>query len=337
MEGQMSICLRRREFVAGLGGAVAAWPLAARAQRRDRVRRIGVLMPFDENNPGFKSDFSAFTQALADLGWTDGRNLRMDLRWAAGNTDRIRAYVAELLSLQPDVVLITGARVLAAMQEATRIVPLVFVGTVDPVAQGFVASWARPGGNTTGFTAFEFSLIGKMLQALKQIAPQIARVAFIFHPDSPEPVFFMKVLETVAPSFAVTPIAAPVGDRAEIERAIENLARDPNTGLLVPPDVFLGIHAKLIVQLATLHRLPAAYSNGGFPRVGGLISYGIDSADLYRRAAGYIDRILKGAKPADLPVQAPTKFELVINLKAANALGFTIPPTLLAVADEVIE
>jgi putative ABC transport system substrate-binding protein len=223
------------------------------------------------------------------------------------------------------------------MQQATRIVPLVFVATIDPVAQGVVASLARPGGNATGFSTFEFSLIGKMLEALKQIAPRTARVAFIFHPDNPESTFFMKLLEAAAPSFAVRPIAVPVGDRAEIERAIENLARDPNSGFLVPPDIFLATHRELIVQLATLHRLPAVYSGPISVRQGGLVSYGVDVDDLFRRAAGYIDRILKGAKPTDLPVQAPTKFQLVINLKTARALGLEVPSTLLSIADEVIE
>ena len=329
--------MRRREFIAGLGSA-AAWPVAARAQHAqqgDRVRRIGVLMGSSAEQS--ESQVTAFEQGLHGYGWMEGRNVRIDYRWSAGNADRIRADVAEILSLKPDVVLISGARVLAAMQEATRVVPLVFVATVDPVAQGFVASLARPGGNATGFSIFEFSVIGKMLEVLKQLAPHTGRVALIFHPDNPESIFYMKLLETAAPSLAVKPIAAPVGDRAEIERAIENLARDPNSGFLVPPDIFLSTHREMIIQLATLHRLPAVYSSPVSVRQGGLVSYGVDSVDLYRRAAGYIDRILKGAKPADLPVQAPTKFELVINLKTVRALGLTIPETLLATADEVIQ
>jgi len=325
--------MRRRDFIAGLGAA--AWPLAARAQHGEHVRRVGVVMGTTAEQSG--SSVMAFEQGLRGYGWIEGRNVRIDYRWSAGNTDRIRANVAEILSLKPDIVLINGARVLAAMQEATRTVPLVFVATIDPVAQGVIASLARPGGNATGFSTFEFSLIGKMLELLKQIAPYTARVAFIFHPDNPESIFFMKLLETAAPSFAVNPIAAPVVDRAEIERAIESLARDPNGGFLVPPDIFLITHSELIIQLATLHRLPVVYPSPGWVRQGGLVSYGTDGEDLFRRAAGYIDRILKGAKPADLPVQAPTKFQLVINVKTAKALGLDVPVQLQLLADEVIE
>jgi len=330
--------MRRREFIAGIGGTVAApvlWPVAARAQQDGRIRRIGVLMGSTEEQA--ESVVAAFEQGLHGYGWMEGSNVRIDYRWSAGNTDRIRANVAEILSLKPDIVLINGARVLAAMQEATRTVPLVFVATIDPVAQGVIASLARPGGNATGFSTFEFSLIGKMLEALKQIAPHTAQAALFLHRDNPESNFYMKLLHTAAPSFAVKPIAAPVGDRAEIERAIESLARDPNSGFLAPPDIFLTTHRELIVQLATLHRLPAVYSGPIPVRQGGLVSYGVDGDDLFRRAAGYIDRVLKGAKPADLPVQAPTKFQLVINLKTAKALGFEVPPTLLSIADEVIE
>jgi putative ABC transport system substrate-binding protein len=306
--------MKRREFIAGLAGA-AAWPLAARAQQGERMRRVGVLMGSTAEQSG--SNVTAFEQGLHGYGWMEGRNVRIIYRWSAGNTDRIRANVAEILSLKPDVVLINGARVLAAMQEATRIVPLVFVATIDPVAQGFVASFARPGGNATGFSTFEFSLIGKMLEALNQIAPHTARVAFIVHSDNPESIFFMKLLETAAPSFAVKPIAAPVRDRAELERAIENLARDPNSGFLLPPDIFLQTHRELIIQLANLHRLPAVWSSPSSVRQGGLVSYGVDGDDLFRRAAGYIDRILKGANPADLPVQAPTKFQLAQIMREA--------------------
>jgi putative tryptophan/tyrosine transport system substrate-binding protein len=270
--------MRRREFIAGLAGA-ATWPLTAWAQQGERVRRIGILMGTAEDED--KTLVAAFEQGLHGYGWMEGRNVRIDYRWSAGNTDRIRANVAELLSLKPDVVLVFGSRVLAAMQQATRIVPLVFVASIDPVAGGFVPSYARPGSNITGFSVFEFSMITKMVEALKQIAPQTARIAFIFHSDNPDSTFFMKLLETAAPSFAVRPIAAPVGDVAEIERAIENLARDPSSGLLAPPDIFLSSHRELIVQLATLHRLPALYSSREFPTRGGLVSYGSDRVDLF--------------------------------------------------------
>jgi len=326
--------MRRREFIAGLGGA-AVWPLAAGAQQDERVRRVGVLMGATEE--ATQSFVAAFEQGLHGYGWMKGRNARIDYRWSEGHTDRIRANVAELLSLKPDVVLINGARALAAMQDATRTVPLLFVGTVDPVAQGFVASWARPGGNTTGFTLFEFSVLSKMLETLKQIAPNITRLAVIFHSDNPESIISLRLLETAAPSFAVKPIPAPVRDRAEIERAIETLALEPDTGLLLPPDIFTAIHRELIVALAARHRVPAVYSGRGSVAVGGLVSYGVDGIDIYRRAAGYIDRILRGEKPADLPVQAPTKFELVINLKTAKTLGLDVPLSLQQLADEVIE
>ena len=327
--------MRRREFIAGLGGA-AAWPLAARAQQGDRVRRIGVLMGGANDQVG-QELIAAFREGLNSHGWTEARNLRIDYRWAEGKTDLIKAYTGELLDLKPEAVLIIGARILAAMQDATRTVPLVFVGTVDPVAQGFVASWARPGGNTTGFTLFEFSVLSKMLETLKQIAPNIKRLAVIFHSDNPESIISMRLLETAAPSFAVKPIPAPVRDRAEIERAIEMLAQEPDTGLLLPPDVFTTVHRELIVALAARHRVPAVSSVRSYTAAGGLVSYGVDTIDILRRAAGYIDRILRGEKPADLPVQAPTKYQMVLNLKTAKALGLDVPPTLYARADEIIE
>jgi len=327
--------MRRREFIAGLGSAVAL-PLAAQAQQPDRMRRIGVLMGGANDQVG-QELIAAFREGLNSHGWTEARNLRIDYRWAEGKTDLIKAYTGELLDLKPEAVLIIGARILAAMQDATRTVPLVFVGTVDPVAQGFVASWARPGGNTTGFTLFEFSVLSKMLETLKQIAPNIKRLAVIFHSDNPESIISLRLLETAAPSFAVKPIPAPVRDRAEIERAIETLALEPDTGLLLPPDIFTPIHRELIVALAARHRVPAVYPTRGFAAVGGLVSYGVDGIDMFRRAAGYIDRILRGEKPGDLPVQAPTKFGLVINLKTAKTLGLDVPLSLQQLADEVIE
>jgi putative ABC transport system substrate-binding protein len=328
--------MRRRDFMKIIGGAAAAWPLVAGAQQGERVRQIGVLMGGTADQDGQRR-IAAFRAGLNVQGWTEGRNVRIDYRWAEGNADHIRAYTAELLDLKPDAVLVHGARILAAMQEATRMVPLVFVGTVDPVAEGFVASWARPGGNITGFSIFEFSVLGKMLETLKQIAPSIARLVFIFHPDNPESTISLRLLETAAPSFAMQPIAAPARDRAEIERAVETLAHEPDTGLFVAPDIFALAHRELIVALAARHRLPAVYPGGAFATAGGLISYGVEQTDLFRRAAGYVDRILKGEKAADLPVQAPTKFELVINLKTAKALGLVIPESFLLRADEVIE
>jgi len=327
--------MKRREFIAGLGAAAAS-PRAARAQQPERMRRIGVGLGAANDQDGQKL-IAAFRAGLNAHGWTEARNLRIDYRWAEGKTDLIKAYTGELLDLKPEAVLIVGARILAAMQDATRTVPLVFVGTVDPVAQGFVASWARPGGNTTGFTLFEFSVLSKMLETLKQIAPSIKRLAVIFHSDNPESIISLRLLETAAPAFAVKPIPAPVRDRAEIERAIETLALEPDTGLLLPPDIFTPIHRELIVALAARHRVPAVYPTRGFAAVGGMVSYGVDVNDISRRAAGYIDRILRGEKPGDLPVQAPTKFELVINVKTAKTLGLDVPLSLQQLADEVIE
>ena len=326
--------MRRRECIAGLGSA-AALPLAARAQQGDRVRRIGVLMGGDNDQFG-QERIAAFRAGLNAQGWTEARNLRIDYRWAEGKTDYIKAYTRELLDLKPEAVLVYGARVVEAMQDATRTVPLVFVGTIDPVAQGFVASWARPGGNTTGFTTFEYSVLGKMLEILKQVAPSVTRPAVIFHSDGPSSITYLRLLETAGRAFAVKPILAPVRDRGEIERAIETLAHEHDTGLLLTPDIFTAGHRELIVALAARHRVPAVYWDRIWAAAGGLVSYGVDEVDIYPRAAGYIDRILRGENPANLPVQAPTKFELVINLTTAKALGLTIPETLLATADEVI-
>lgn len=329
--------MQRRDFITLLGGAVAIYPLAARAQQPERVRRIGLLTGYAESDPEGRSPVAAFRQSLRQLGWIEGRNIRIDYRWAAGKVDRIQNFAKELVDLQPDVVLaVTSPSVISLLRE-TRTVPIIFVQVSDPVGQGFVASLARPGGNATGFTLFEDSVAGKLLDVLKEIAPGIVRVAIIFNPDNPAAAGHRRTFETFAPSIGVEPIAVPVQNPAEIERAIEAVARHPNSGLLAPPDVTVTTHRELILALATQHRLPAAYWNYAFVLGGGLISYGPDLIDQYRRAALYIDRILKGDKSADLPVQQPTKFELAINLRTAKALNLTVPTQLLTRADHVIE
>jgi putative ABC transport system substrate-binding protein len=325
----------RREFIAGLGGA-AAWPLAARAQQRDRVRRIGVLMPYDENNPVAKAWVSAFTQALADLGWTDGRNVRMDLRYAGADTNRIRALAQELVGLQPDIILTGSTPATVALQRETRTIPIVFAGVGDPVASGIVPRLDRPGGNVTGFANFEATLAGKWLELLSEIAPGLKRAAIMFNPDTGVS-SFMPSLETAARSLKVAPIIAPVRSDAEIEAAIMALGREPGGGLVFMPDVFTFAHRAPIILAAARNNIPAVYRDSAFARDGGLLSYGVDQVDLYRRAATYVDRILRGEKPGDLPVQFPTKFEMVVNRKTATALGLAVPPSILLRADEVIE
>jgi putative tryptophan/tyrosine transport system substrate-binding protein len=327
--------VRRREFIAGLGSA-AAWPLAARAQQGD-VRRIGVLMGPDENDPKAKLLLSPFTQALAGLGWTDGRDLRMDLRWAGGDINRLRALAQELVGLQPDIILTDTTPVTAAVQRETRTIPVVFVGVSDPVASGIVARLDRPSGNITGFATDEASLGGKWLQLLSEIAPGLRRAAIMFNPDTAPVSSFMPSLETAARSLKVVPIIAPVHSDVEIETAITALGREPGCGLVVMPDTFMVVHRAPIILAAARNNVPAVYEQSVYARADGLLSYGVDAVDLFRRAATYVDRILRGAKPAELPVQLPTKFELVINLKTAKALGLTIPETLLATADEVIQ
>jgi putative tryptophan/tyrosine transport system substrate-binding protein len=327
--------VRRREFIAGLGSA-AAWPLAVRAQQGD-VRRIGVLMGPDENDPKAKLLLSPFTQALAGLGWTDGRDLRMDLRWAGGDINRLRALAQELVGLQPDIILTDTTPVTAAVQRETRTIPVVFVGVSDPVASGIVARLDRPSGNITGFATDEASLGGKWLQLLSEIAPGLRRAAIMFNPDTAPVSSFMPSLETAARSLKVVPIIAPVHSDVEIETAITALGREPGCGLVVMPDTFMVVHRAPIILAAARNNVPAVYEQSVYARADGLLSYGVDAVDLFRRAATYVDRILRGAKPAELPVQLPTKFELVINLKTAKALGLTIPETLLATADEVIQ
>ena len=328
--------MKRREFITLLSGAVA-WPVAARAQQGEPMRRIGVLMPATADNAEYQARMAAFLRGLQQLGWSDGRNVRIDIRWAAGDANLIRKYATELIALAPDVMLAPGSTSLGPLLQATRTVPIVFTTLLDPVGAGFVDSLARPGGNATGFIAFEYGLSGKWLELLKQIAPRLTRMAILRDPATAAGIGQFAAIQSVAPSFGVElrPIDMRKGD--EIERAVAAFARSPNGGLIVTAGSGSAVHGELIVTVAARHQLPAIYSAHHFVAGGGLISYGPDRIDQYRQAAGYIDRILKGEKPGDMPVQAPTKYELVINLKTAKALGLSVPPTLLASANEVIE
>jgi putative tryptophan/tyrosine transport system substrate-binding protein len=330
--------LKRREFIAGFGWAVAA-PFVARAQQPDRVRRIGVLLGFDENDPGAKPALSGFMQGLTEVGWTDGRNLRVDVRWAAGNVDRARTFAKELVNLQPDVVLTQGTSVTAALQRETRAIPIVFAVVADPVGAGFVAGLPRPGGNITGFINLEASMAGKWLELLTEIAPAVKRAAIMFNPDTAPGggSYYLPAFEAAARSLKMEPITAPVHSDAEIERVITSLGREPGGGLVVMTDDFMYVHRALIILLAARNNVPAVYFLSVFTRDGGLLSFGTDQVDIFRRAASYVDRILRGEKAAELPVQLPVKFKLAVNLKTAKALGLTIPETLLATADEVIQ
>ncbi|MGO9686742.1 MAG: ABC transporter substrate-binding protein [Beijerinckiaceae bacterium] len=329
--------MRRREFVSVLGGAVAAWPLAARAQEPKPIRRVGVLMSTAEDDAESKVRIAAFLHGLQQSGWTDGRNVRIDIRWPAGDADRIRRYAAELVALAPDAILATGSATLGPLLQATRAVPIVFVIVPDPVGAGFVESLARPGGNATGFLMFEYGITGKWVELLKQIAPGVTRVAVIRDAAITAGIGQFGAIQAVAPSLGVEVIPVNVRDAGEIEHAVTVFAGSSNGGLIVTASALAVVHRDLIVTLAARHRLPAVYFDRFFVVTGGLVSYGPDFVDQYQRAAGYVDRILKGEKPAELPVQAPTKFELAVNLKTAKALGVTMPPTLLATADEVIE
>jgi putative ABC transport system substrate-binding protein len=328
--------MRRRQFITLLGGVAAAWPLAARAQQGDRVRRIGVLMQLDENNPAAKAYVSAFIQALADLGWTDGRNVRMDLRWLGGDSNRIPALAQELVGLRPDIILAHGT-VAAALLRETRTIPIVFASLSDPVATGIVARLDRPSGNVTGFANLEATLGGKWLELLSEIAPSLKRAAIMFNPDTSPSSAYMPSLETAARSLKVVPISAPVHSDEEIETAIISLGREPEGGLVVMPDGFTEVHRVPLISAAARNNVPAVYWDSDYVRDGGLVSYGVDRVDLFRRAATYVDRILRGEKPGDLPVQFPTKFEMAVNLKTAKALGLTVPQSILLRADEVIE
>ena len=334
--------VKRRELIVLLGGAAAAWPLAARAQQGDRVRRIGVLMPYAENDPISKGRMEAVRAGLKDLGWIEGRNIRIDFRWAADDAEQLRAYAAELAGLLPDVVLAPSTVAVTAMRQVTSSVPIVFVNVLDPIASGFVPSLARPGGNVTGFTTFEPSIGGKWLELLRAFTPGVQRVALLFSATTNVSMVaggaFSQTFEAAASSFAnLEMIRTPVRDIAEVDGVIAAHGRVPNSGLIVLPEPFTTNHYEPIVAAAARHRLPAVYPYRFFATSGGLISYGTDLLSQHRQAASYVDRILKGEKAGDLPVQLPTKFELVINLKTAKALGIEVPPELSARADEVIE
>jgi putative tryptophan/tyrosine transport system substrate-binding protein len=330
--------MRRREFIALLGGAIATWPLAARAQRGDRVRRIAVLMTNAEDDPEGWTRAAAFRQGLREVGRTEGQNLRIDWRWSGGDVERMRDYAAEAAALAPDLIVANGAAHLSAVKQATRSIPIVFVLVSDPVGQGFISSLGNPGGNITGFTFVEDSMFGKSLELLKQIAPTLTRVGFIFNPDTVP--FYERSLpafETHARHESVEVTPARVRTEAEIDSAVARLAAGSGGGLIVPPDAYTMVRRDLIVKSTAQHRIPAIYSYRQVVKEGGLISYGPETADIFRRSASYVDRVLKGANPGELPAQAPAKFELIINLKTANSLRLEIPPKLLALADEVIE
>jgi putative ABC transport system substrate-binding protein len=329
--------MRRREFITLLGGAAAAWPLASHAQEPERVRRVGILLPAAVDDSQFQTWVGAFLQGLQQSGWTIGHNVRIDTRWATTNAAEIRRHAAELVALAPDVILAHGVSAVGPLLEVTRTVPIVFTVLADPVSAGFVDSLARPGGNVTGFMNFEFSMGAKWLELLKQIAAAVTRVAVLRDSAVSPGIAQFSVIQTVAPSLRVEVSPINMGDAGEIERAVASFARTSNGGLIVPGSSLAVLHRDLIITLAARHKLPAIYVERSFVAVGGLISYGPSFVDLYRQSAGYVDRILKGENPADLPVQAPTKYELAINLKTAKALLLDIPATVLARADEVIE
>jgi putative ABC transport system substrate-binding protein len=330
--------LRRRDLIALIGGA-AAWPMAARAQQGERMRRIGVLMPLAADDPIGQARITALREGLEKLGWTEGRNIRIDIRWTTtGDVESMRRFAKELVALQPDLIVTQSTPITASMLQETRTIPIVFALVADPIGSGFVASFPQPGGNVTGFVTIEPTMSGKWLELLKEIAPRATRVAFLFNPTTATYFeYWLNPFKAAAVSFAVEPIAAPVRDRSELESVIAEQARASNGGLIVMPDTFTDAHRVEITSLAARYRLPAIYPYRQFTTVGGLLSYGDDLIDNFRRAPTYVDRILKGAKPSELPVQAPVKFELVINLKTAKTIGLDIPATILGHADEVIE
>jgi putative tryptophan/tyrosine transport system substrate-binding protein len=328
----------RREFITLLGGVAVTWPVAAMAQQPAEMRSIGVLMSYAESDPDGQIFVAAFRQRLQKLGWTDGRNIRIDTRWAALDSEAMQRFAKELVALQPDLILSQTTPTTAALLQETRSIPIVFANVADPVDSGFIASLPRPGGNVTGFVLSEPTMAGKWLELLKEVAPRVNRVAFLFNPTTaPYAEYFLKPFRAAASSFKVKTISATVRDISELETVIAAQAREPDGGLIVMPDAFLNVHRVDVTSLTARHRLPAVYPYRFYTELGGLLSYGNDVLDNYRRAASYADRILKGEKPSELPVQAPVKFELVINLKTAKALDLDVPPTLLARADEVIE
>jgi putative ABC transport system substrate-binding protein len=331
--------MRRREFITLLGGTAAAWPIVARAQQPDRIRRLGVLMDSDESSSDGQVRIAALREVLLGLGWTEGRNLQIDYRWGGGDVERTHVYAAELVGFKPDVIFAYANAQLAPLSRETKTIPIVFVGASAPVADGYVASFSRPGGNITGFTSYEPSMVGKWLAALKEVAPAIVRVALLVNPDTAAQrgTFYSSAFESAAATFAIEPIAANVHSAGDIETAMGTLGTRADSALIVAPDTFSTANRALIIGLAARHRLPAIYGLSAFPASGGLMSYGPDAIDTARRAASYVDRILRGEKPAELPVQAPTKFEMIVNLKAAKAIGLTVPESFLLRADEVIE
>jgi putative tryptophan/tyrosine transport system substrate-binding protein len=337
MEGPMAIKVARRKYIATLSGAAVAWPLVARAQQGERMRRVGALQGLAVDDPLAQTRYAAFLQGLQQLGWTDGRNVEIDVRRAAGNAADARKYAAELVALAPDVILAEGSMSLGPLLQTTRAVPIVFVIVEDPVGAGFVASLSRPGGNATGFLMFEYSLAAKWPELLEEIAPGVTRAAVIRDAALAAGIGQFAVIQSVAPSVGVVVSPVDIGDAAEIERAVAAFARSGNGGLIVTASPLSAVRRDLIITLAARYKLPAVYFERYFVADGGLISYGPNFLDQFRRAAGYVDRILKGEKPADLPVQAPNKYELIINLKTAKALGLTVPQSILARADEVIE
>jgi putative ABC transport system substrate-binding protein len=328
--------MKRREFIALVGGAMAL-PLTARAQV-DRMRRIGVLMGYAESDREGQANIEAFRGGLLKLGWTEGRNIRIDTRWAAADANLAEQFAKELVTLQPDLILTQNTPTTAAILQQTHTIPIIFANVSDPIGSNFVASFSRPGGNVTGYTDIEATIAGKWLEVLKALAPRTTRVAFLFNPETaPFADYFLSHFKAVAGFFAVEAITAPVRDTSELESVVAMLARDPDSGLIVMPEAFMNVHRAEVISLAARYRLPAVYPRRFFAELGGLLSYGNDQSDNFRRTATYADRILKGSSPAELPIEQPTKFELVINLKTAKALGLQVPPTLLAIADEVIE
>ena len=329
--------MRRREFITVVGGAAVVWPLGTRAQRAERVRRIGVLISQAADDSEMEASLTGFRQGLERLGWSEGSNVRIDTRFAHGNLDQTQAFAKELIALQPDVILAHSTPVAFTLQRESGAIPIVFVNVSDPVGSGLVASLARPGGNLTGLLMYEESIVGKWLAMLREIAPRMARAAFVANPKIPTYEYYLRTAKAIAPSLAIELVPSPIETAADIERAIELFAREPNGGLFLPPNTTNNVHRALIIALAARHRLPAVYAFRFFVADGGLMSYAIDQVDMFRQTASYVDRILRGANPADIPVQAPTKFKTTLNLKTAKALGLIVPPGMLVAADEVIE